>query len=136
MEVHGGEVSSPPSRELAELTRRMYERNVRVGLLVTPLRTFVVRDLLTSVQYARNRYVSDSVPTMLLLETTGAKQPAEDEDALTEQTLRWLEGAAAAWDSFVPAVATPTFVPEVVGQLAQSDFEVWDDVLGARDAVA
>lgn len=136
VEVHPSLHHEPPEQQLRVMSRRLYDRNLRVGLLVTPGSTYVLRDLLTAVDFRQNRYRWESVPTRLLLATVGVAEPSTDEQALAAQVRLWLESAAASWHSFVPPEATGLLVPEVVGELAQSDFEEWDGVLGPEDAVA
>lgn len=127
-EVGGGNEEAP----LREFQRRLFERNIRVGLFVTPTWTYVVRDLLRSMVFETNKFEMDRVTSSTLLTAVGLKAGSVVE--YWRQILTWLEAVAGSWYSFVPHEAVSMMVPEVVGNLAQAKFEVWDDVLAPEDA--
>ncbi|AGP40135.1 MULTISPECIES: hypothetical protein [Sorangium] len=133
VEIHpeiGGEA---PDRVIGAFERRMFDRNVRVGLIVTPAWTYVVRDLLKSMSFDDNEFDVSKVETPLLLQAA-TLGPPKTGGAFSRQVLTWLEAIAGAWSSFLPSEAVPAMVPEVIGNLAQAHFEQWDDVLEAGDA--
>lgn len=137
VEVHG---DTDPSRLRAitgGLIRRLYDRGIRVGLIVTPTATYVVRDHVTGLGFAENRFTTSApIPTASLLQAVGDAPPSTNEQELTRQIKHWMTAVAASWASFLPSDAIPIMVPDVVGQLAQADYEEWDDVLEPGDAVA
>lgn len=133
VEVHPEIVGEVPDQGIRVFEQRMFDRNVRVGLVFTPAWTYVVRDLLNSMSFDDNKFDVSKVETPLLLRaaTLGPPRPGS---AFSHQVVRWLEAIAGAWSSFLPSEAFPAMVPEVIGNLAQAHFEQWDDVLKAGDA--
>jgi hypothetical protein len=131
-EVHPEVAAGAEEAPMPAFQRRMFDRNIRVGLLVTPTWTYVVRDLLRSMDLTTNEFAVDRLATAPLLAAAGLK-PGIGPD-YSRQVLTWLEAVAGSWHSFVPHDAVSIMVPEVVGNLAQAHFEVWDDVLGEEDA--
>jgi hypothetical protein len=127
-EVSGGNEEAP----LHEFQRRLFDRNIRVGMFVTPTWAYVVRDLLRSMDFETNKFATDRITSSTLLTAAGLKAGGDVD--YWRQILTWLEAVAGSWQSFVPHEAVSLMVPEVVGNLAQAKFEVWDDVLAAEDA--
>ena len=134
VEVHPETDGAGLPEELRAFEERMFERHIRVGLYVTPVATHVVRDLVTAVGFEENAYDEQQAPTEVLLRAAGLR--ADDRGpAFIEQVRAWLGAVAASWSSFLPQDKSfALFVPEVVGNLAQTNIEEWDDILGPEDA--
>jgi hypothetical protein len=132
VEVHP-ERAAVDDAMLEAFCRRLFNRNVRVGLLMTPSQTVVVRDMLTAMQFARNRFEEETIdtPTLLLHARLGA--PARG-DRFVSQVRTWLEAIGGSWYSFLHDSAVGVMVPDVVGHLVEADLETWDGVLEAHDA--
>jgi hypothetical protein len=134
IEIHPEIDGEPEESDVRTFEHRMFDRNVRVGLLVTRAWTYVVRDLLKAMDFAHNDFDLSKVETPLLLRAAGLGLPKSSE-SFSRQVLRWLDAVAgSSWSSFLPREAVPVMVPEVVGNLAQANFETWEGVLEPGDA--
>ncbi|MEO7034423.1 MAG: hypothetical protein ABI548_11020 [Polyangiaceae bacterium] len=134
VEVHR-ELTSPSHAVVAAFEERMFVRNVRVGLLVTPSKTLVLRDTLSSMQVPGNKYEVHEVQTADLLAGARVAVPVEQsEEAFTRQVVQMLEAVGSSWYTFLHPSAVTSMVPDVVGNLAQANLEVWDGVLEREDA--
>jgi hypothetical protein len=130
VEVHPETDRAGLPEELRAFEERMFDRNIRVGLYVTPVTTHVVRDLLTAVGFETNGYDEKQASTENLLRAAGLRANARGAE-FVKQVRAWLEAVAASWSSFLPHDESfALFVPEVVGNLAQTNLEEWDDILG------
>ena len=117
--------------DLERFERRLYERRIHAGLLITPKMTYFVRDTLASLEFSTASYELKELPTSTLLSRIYPDQVAVGE-GLYAQVKTWLEGVAGSWSTFVPGEALPMMLPEMVGGLAQAHFDEWDDVLDAE----
>ena len=127
VEVHPELFDQPPETLLEAFQQRLFDRNIRVGLFVTPSATVVVRDTLSSMEYRKNEYDRGSINTDSLLRVV----PANDEFASRVRT--WLDAIAGSWHSFLPHEAVPLMVPDVVGNISEATFQEWSGVLGPDD---
>jgi hypothetical protein len=125
----GNDVSSD---ELDQLKRRLYDRHVNAGLLVTPDKAYFVRDTLASLEFSTTSYEVQELATATLLSRLRAGPVAEGE-GLYAQVKLWLSAVAGSWSTFVPDEALPMMMPEMIGGLAESHVEEWYDVLDAGD---
>src|SRR5690606_38155756 len=69
----------------------------------------------------------------------GAKIPAHSslsEPEFVKCAVRMLEAIASSWCSFLRESAIPAMVPDVVGNLAQANLEVWDGLRDQLDCCA
>ena len=133
VEVHP-ELSEPvPSNILRDFCERLWLRHIRVGLLVTPDDTLVVRDRLSSRQFSADEYQVNALKTQTLLDAAQLGDARRD-DELGRQFLEYLTAVAASWSRFLPSEAMPVMIPEVVSEIAKADFEAWDGPLEESDA--
>jgi hypothetical protein len=132
VEIHP-ELSGTPSEHLVQaLARRLFYRNVLVGLFVTPEWTYVVRDRRRSMAFDSAEFTIERIETPRLL--ASARLPAHPTgSAFVEVVQSWLERVALAWNVYLPDEAFGAMVPEVIGALYGADFELWDDVLEGMD---
>lgn len=132
-EVHPDSVQPPNSEMLRDFERRLFDRNVRVGLIVTPMSTVVIRDLLSAMDFQSNTYAKDSIDASDLMRAAGLRTNVTG-NIFVAQVRTWLDAVATSWHSFLPPSAVPLLIPDVVGNLAQANLEEWNDVLGPNDA--
>lgn len=118
--------------DLEKFQRRLYDRRVHSGLLVTPPQAYFVRDRLATLEFSPKSYEVNALPTEVFFSRTDAGRVATG-DGLYQQVKTWLDAVAGSWSSFVPDEALPFMLPEMVGRLAESQMEEWDDVLDAGD---
>ena len=105
---------------LESLQRHLYAERIHVGLLITPVQTFVVRDALTALKYEDNRFVQEpSLETKALFGQARVGEPLAG-PPFTDQVLRWAERVGSNWFEFVPPEAVEAMVPHVIGHLAQA----------------
>ncbi|MEX1363275.1 MAG: hypothetical protein AB1Z98_09125 [Nannocystaceae bacterium] len=116
-----------PTVEADALRRRLFDRSMRVGLLVTPRHVLVVRDRLTSMTFVDNEFATYTIPTGRLFDAAHVGTPSAD--TLLDQVRSWLEALAESWDTRLPADAFEAFVPDVVGHLVRADIEVHEGLL-------
>ena len=133
VEVHPQLRDEIPPDVVNAFGRRLFERNIRVGMLVTPIKTLILRDLLRAMQFTPDEFAIGSVSTQALL-NAGELGLAATDERLAQQVLDYLTAVAASWSTFLPTEAIPLMIPEAVGELAQADFELWDGLLEAQDA--
>lgn len=117
--------------DLVRLVKRLYDRHIHIGLLITPETSYVVRDTFARLEFSFDSYDIQQISTAMLLSRL-APRHAADSEALYAQVRTWLEGVAGSWSTFLPDEALPLMLPEVVGGLAQAQFDEWDDVLDAE----
>ena len=118
--------------DLTLFERRLYDRHVHSGLLITPLTAYFVRDTLARLEFDPGSYEVQELATATLFSRMGVGGVAAD-DGLYAQVKLWLDAVAGSWSSFVPDEALPMMLPEMVGGLAQAGVEEWDDVLDAEE---
>lgn len=134
VEVHPDVPEDTDVRALAaSLSRRLFDRSIRVGIVFTPSQTLVVRDRVTETSFNSNRFDTAQVPTVALLEFARLGAPRAG-SAFYRQVRDWLEAVGSSWYSFLWPDAAPTMVPDVVGHLAQANLETWDGLLERGDA--
>lgn len=132
VEVRPDLVDVEPREDLTRLQRRLYDRHVHTGLLVTPVTAYFIRDTLASLDFSPTSYEVQMLPTATLFSRINAGTVATDEE-LYAQVKLWLDAVAGSWSTFVPDEALPMMLPGMVGGLAQAHVEEWDDVLDAED---
>ena len=105
VEVHPdmGEVTDATLHPFAE---RLFHRNVRVGLVVTPAQTVVLRDTLSSMQFVDNRYALARLDTDVLMRHARLGGPRSGEHFLS-QVVTWLEAVGSSWYTFLHESADP-----------------------------
>jgi hypothetical protein len=116
-----------------ELERRLFDWNIRVGIVVTPDVMLVVRDLVIDRGFSANRFEVQKVPTGKLLEHAGLGRPHPGA-SLASQMRQWLEAVGRSWFSFLWPEAVSAMVPDVVGHLVRVDLEEFEGLLGQNDA--
>jgi hypothetical protein len=133
VEVHPEMIAEPTERDVRDLCRRIFDRNVYAALLVTPQTTIVIRDLLTELSFSTNRYDVQRFSTARLFAQArlGAPRPGE---AFYAQVQRWLAVVGTAWHDALLPEAIDAMVPEIVGHLVDAELETFDDVLEPRHA--
>lgn len=136
-EIHGS-LTPEASVEsaLSRLKRRMYDSNVSAGLLFTPEKTYVLRDMVTAMEFEVNEVDVWGVETRHLFEHAKIGAPKQDLKKLCDQARRWLQAVGSSWSSFVPDDAVPYMIPEVVGRLAQAEITLLDEAEGVDRAYA
>lgn len=132
VEVHP-ELESIPVHVRQVFMRRLYDRSIRVGLIVTPEVVEVIRDGLTSMEYRKNEFTGEQVKTAPLLRRAEQGTPRRGRE-FVEQVRAWLEAVGSSWFSFLDDSAVGCMVPDVVGHLANARLEIWDGVLETHDA--
>jgi hypothetical protein len=133
IEIHPEMDGEAEESDLHAFQRRMFNGNVSVGLLVTRGWMYVIRDLLTTMEYATNNYEVNKLETAMLMKAAGLGSPKFD-DAFGFQVRTWLDAVARAWNLSLPREAIPFMIPDVVGNLASAKFETQDDLLAFGDA--
>jgi hypothetical protein len=114
--------------DIEALERRLYERGIHSGLLITPSTAYFVRDTLGTLAFSASSYEVRELPTEVFFSRTHGGE-VEGGEALYAQVKVWLDAVSGAWSTFLPDEALPFMLPEMVGRLAQSKVEEWDDVL-------
>lgn len=132
VEVRPDLLDVQPEEDLARLERRLYDRHVHAGLLITPGTAYFIRDTFASLEFSPQSYEVQELPTATLLSRINPGAVAADE-GLYAQVKLWLDAVAGSWSTFVPDEALPMMLPEMVGGLAQAHVEELDDVLDAED---
>jgi hypothetical protein len=132
VEVRPDLLDGAAAGDLEPFARRLYDRHVHAGLLITPKLAYFVRDTLAKLEYSPHSYDVKELPTTTLFRVThqGVVAPG---DGLYAQVRTWLDAVAGSWSTFVPDEALPMMLPEIVGGLAQARLEEWDDVLDAAE---
>jgi len=133
IEVHPELVDGATEADVQQLERRLYDRRIHLGILVTPRRAYFVRDTFSALEFSTESYDVGELDTVVLFSRT-VRGPIAIDEGLYDQTKTWLDAVAGAWSSFVPDEALPFMLPEMIGGLAQSNMEEWDDVLDVEDA--
>lgn len=132
VEVHP-DLGEVPDTALRPFMERLFRRNVRVGLVVTPAQTIVLRDTLSSMQFVDNRYARVRLDTNVLMSHARLGAPRSGELFLS-QVLTWLEAVGSSWYTFLHESAVQAMVPDVVGNLAGATLETWEGLLESHDA--
>jgi hypothetical protein len=132
VEVHP-ELGSIPAHIRQAFMRRLFERSIRVGMIVTPEVVEVIRDGLTSMEYRKNEFTGEQVKTEALLRRAEQGTPREGRE-FVEQVRGWLDAVGSSWFSFLDDSAVGCMVPDVVGHLANAKLETWDGILETHDA--
>jgi len=120
------------AQDLENLKRRLYERHIHMGMLVTPTTAYFVRDRFLSLDFSPDSYEIQKLGTSTLFSRIERGQVASG-DGLYAQVKLWLEAVTRSWWTFVPDEALPMMLPEMVGGLAQADLEEWDELLDAAE---
>jgi hypothetical protein len=133
VEVHP-ESTQVPADVVRALSERMFLRSIRVGLIVARKETLVLRDTLSSMDFRENRYEKHVLDTGDLFAGAKVGAPAVSESEFVKCVVHMLEAIASSWYSFLHQSAISAMVPDVVGNLAQANLEVWEGVLERHDA--
>ena len=133
-EVHAESVEVSGAT-LTAFSRQLFERNIRVGLLITRVQTMVVRDTFSSMEFRGNRFSTVVLSTPMLLERA-ALRPLGTGERFMSQVVTWLEAIGSSWHSFLHESAVQAMVPDVVGHLVGATLEIWDDALDAHEGAA
>jgi hypothetical protein len=112
---------------VATLCRRVFDRNMRMGMLVSSHEVVVVRDRLASMSFADSSYARYTIATARLFEAAGIGEPSAER--LLDQVRSWLTVLTESWDTHLPPEAFKAFVPDVVGYLVRGDIEVHEGLL-------
>lgn len=136
IEVHAN-LDNVDDRKDAFCTR-MFDTSMRVGMLVTPKDTVVVRDTLSSMERVTNRFSFDYVNTADLFAASKQKanEHISDEAGLTKRVLAWLRAVGHSWWDNLPQAAVAAMVPDVVGHLVGAELEDWEGVKNTNEADA
>jgi hypothetical protein len=126
------DLTAAAPQDLQSFEHRLYERRVHSGLLMTPATTYFVRDTFATLDFSDVSYEVAELPTSVVFSRTHRGQVAEGE-GLYSQAKLWLDAVAGSWSTFVPDEALPFMLPEMVGRLAASNLQEWDDVLAPGD---
>jgi hypothetical protein len=119
------------AHDLEPFERRLYDRHVHAGLLITPGVAYFVRDTLAELGFSPGSYDVKELPTATLFRMMHRGIVTLGEDLYT-QVRSWLRAVAGSWSTSVPDEALPMMLPEMVGGLAEAQLEEWDDVLDAE----
>lgn len=115
-------VSTPPEHDPAvkQLTRYMWGENCHYGLLVTPVKTYVLRE-----DFSTAGPKSIRITNSLSTETLFSRLVQPNTDAFSERELemlteRWLSRLAASYESALPddEEVMRAFFPDIVGAVA------------------
>lgn len=134
VEVHH-DLDEPTPELLDALKRRMFLRNVRVGLIMTPTHTVVLRDTLSSMDVHKNHYEQDSLKTVDLFDAARVGKVKPTADAFLQQVLAMLMAIGSSWLTYLHRSAVSSMVPEVIGSLVQAELEVSEGLL-TQDSAA
>ena len=116
-------ISLPPEQDLAvkQMVRYMWGANCHYGLIMTPTKTYVLRDDFSSPG-PESILVTDILPTTRLLSRLG--WPATE--SVSEQQLEllareWLERLTASYETALPEDpdVMRAFFPDLVGAVAE-----------------
>lgn len=128
VEVHATADAIEGGRRAFE--QRMFDKRVRIGLLIDPQQAVVVSDSLSSMEFSTNRFdtLGNPVHTAALFRkaSIGAPRPGE---AFVDQVERWLRAISESWHDFLADEAIEAMVPEVSAHVAGADFERVDGLL-------
>jgi hypothetical protein len=133
VEIYPDRAAGDKAALCADISRRLYDRSIRVGLVVTPEDTLLVRDVVSGVGFDENRFETRRLPTAELLTHAGLGAPRAGA-AFCEQVRTWLEAIGTSWFSYLAPEAAAVMVPDVVGHLVHADLETWDGLLEQGDA--
>ncbi len=131
VEVRPDLANGAVQKDLESFERRLFERHVHSGLLVTPDTAYFVRDTLATMDFSPRSYDVQNMSTEVLFSRVHGG--VSEGEALYGQVKTWLDAVAGSWSTFVPDEALPFMLPEMVGRLAQSNVEERDDVLDPGD---
>jgi hypothetical protein len=127
VEVHE-DAEAVPVTFAQDFFRRLFERNIRVGLIATPKAIMVVRDTISSVEFAESRFASHSFDSNVLFSSAGLPS-AEVGAGFVGQVRDWLTQIGSSWHASLPKEALSWMVPDVVGHLSDADLESRDGLI-------
>jgi len=133
IEVRPDLVSGATDADIHKFEQRLFEGRVGSGLLVTPSFAYFILDTLATLMFSTKSYEVGRLDTGALVSRTHSGHVGTGE-ALHGQVKTWLDAVAGSWSTFVPDEALPFMLPEMVGRLADSNLQEWDDVLELGDA--
>jgi hypothetical protein len=110
---------------------QLFRTSIRVGLLMTPLETVVVRDALSSMAFRTNQFLQDKLETAALLKHAHLGTPKSG-PAFESQVRRWIEAVGESWFHALPPEAVGKMVPDVVGHITGAALE--ESSVEQRDA--
>ena len=123
-EVHPHIDDIPSKEELRAFENRLFDANVRTGLLITSTHFVVVRDKLTSMEQRDNRYKEIPLESRQLFIRAGSEVMNQRSDI--DKILVYLKILPHIWSRCLSADALEAFMPDVVGPLYEAEFEVFD----------
>src|SRR5579884_1705169 len=104
-----------------QLARYMWGTNCHYGLIVTPSKTYVLRDDFT-VPGPEAIHITDVLPTRILFSRLGWAYPETiSEQHLETLTREWLESLTSSYDAALPdnPDVMKAFFPDIVGAVAE-----------------
>lgn len=115
-------VSSPPEHDAAvrQVARSMWGANCHFGLVITPTKTYILRDDFSNTGPEAMR-VTDQVPTAKLL-SRGTRSLTElSEQELEVLAREWLERLTTSYQTALPddPEVIRAFFPDLVGAVAE-----------------
>ena len=132
IEIHP-EMNRPSVEDINSFHRRMFDRNIYTGMIVTPEVVMVHVDQFNQVGFDDTNYATRELNTPILFTGANIGRPRRG-DAFCEQVRRWLKAIESSWFSLLQPDAIEAMVPEVVGSLYEAELATWDNVLDASDA--
>ena len=115
-------VSTPPEQDPAvkQLARYMWGENCHYGLLVTPVKTYVLRDDFSASGPESIRITNSLSTETLFRRLAHPVAGVVSERELAMLTERWLARLAASYESALPdnAEVMRAFFPDIVGAVA------------------
>lgn len=107
--------------------KRLYDQRVQHGILVTPEKTYFVRDNLKSLQFSHNSFDVNPISTDIILQQLHRHSGVSY--ILDFQIKLWLEGVSKNWSKYIPDEALPFMLPEMVGGLAEATIEEYSGLI-------
>jgi hypothetical protein len=116
-------VSAPPEQDAAvrQVARYMWGANCHYGLIMTPTKTYILRDDFSTAGPEAMR-VTDVVPTSMLLSrlTRAGKEPTSSRE-LSLLAHEWLQRLTTSYEAALPddPDIMRAFFPDLVGAVAE-----------------
>ncbi len=132
IEVHP-DIQRPSEDDIGAFRRRMFDRNIYTGMMVTPQVILVQLDQFNKVGFHATNYDQRELGTSALFTSAKIGKPRTGE-GFYAQVMELLNAIESSWFSLLQRDAIDAMVPEVVGSLCEAELATWDDVLDASDA--
>lgn len=132
IEIHP-DSDKPSHSDIHAFQKRMHERNIYAGMIITPKVVLIELDQLNDVGFQRLNYDERTLATDELFNYAkiGAPQVGTQ---FYPQVKKWLKNIESSWFSILNREAIEAMVPEVVGSLLEAELATWDNVLETEDA--